>query len=103
MKKIMLIMSLIVGFISLPSLNASTITTKNVFLQEDLSFSTIALSDLPSVIKNVALDKNEGMVITGAQVATTEEGTKVYKITLSDIEGTESTVYYNEDGSKYKK
>ncbi len=103
MKKIMLIMSLIVGSFTLPSLSASTISTNNVFLQDELSFSTIALSDLPSVIKNIALDKNEGMVITGAKVATTDEGKKVYKITLSDIEGEETTVYYNEDGSKYKK
>ncbi len=105
MKKIILAFTFIAGFITIPSFitNAGTIQTKNVFLQEELSFTSISLDDIPSAVKNKALDTNQGRVITGAKVAVNSEGNKIFRLVMSDIDGNQSAVYYNEDGSIYNK
>ncbi len=96
-------LSLVGGFISMPSfIIPANENHTYVILQEELSFSPISLNDIPSIVKSSALDTNSAMVITGAKVAITSEGEKIYKITMSDIEGNEETALYNEDGSIYK-
>ncbi len=105
MKKIMLALSFLAGFVTIPSFhtNASATQTKNVFLQEALSFTSISLDDIPSAVKNKALDTNLGRVITGAKVAINSEGNKIFRLVMSDTDGNQSAVYYNEDGSLFDK
>ncbi len=106
MKKKILMFAMVAGFIAAPIF--STLATNNesivATLQEDLNFSSIAVTNLPTTVKNAALKATEGMLaISEAKVATTEEGTKVYEVILTDGQGSETTLYYNEDGSVYKK
>ncbi len=106
MKKKILMFAVVAGFMAAPviSTQANNIESIVVTLQEDLNFSSIAITNLPTTVKNAALKATEGMLaISEAKVATTDEGTQVYKVILTDGQGSETTLYYNEDGTLYKK
>ncbi len=105
MRKLFLTFAIIAGFVSAPvSLtNATNNEIKIEIPKEELSFSSISVSNLPIAVKNAALKATEGMMaITEAKMATTEKGLKIYEVILNDGQDSETTLFYNEDGSRYK-
>ncbi len=105
MRKQFLIFAIVTGSFTAPVFlaNASNNEINIEISQEELSFSSISVSNLPTAVKNAALKATEGMMaITEAKMATTDKGLKVYEVILSDGQDTETTLFYNEDGSVYK-
>ncbi len=103
MKKSILMMFLAAGFTTAPTFftSANAIQTKNVFLQDQLTYIKIDVKDLPEeVVTAVAKDYTE-TVLKSASVADDATGKKVYKLSLEDSEGAESVAYYYADGTKF--
>ncbi len=76
-------------------------TTQNVFLQDELSYETIEIKDLPKEVISAVANDYAQTVIKSAAIAETAEGKKVYKLSLEDSEGAERIVCYFADGVKY--
>ncbi len=104
MKKSILMVFLATGLAYLPafftSVNATQ--TKNVFLQDPLTFVEIEIKDLPEEIATSVANDYTDSIIKSAASADSATGKKVYKLTLGISGGEESIVYYNADGSKYE-
>ncbi len=65
-------------------------------------FKPIETKDLPAAVQE-AINKNyAGSTIKQAEVEAKEDGTKTYKIVMTDQNGTESTVMFNEKGEVLK-
>ena len=63
-------------------------------------FTPIEVKDLPAAVTE-AIAKNFGTVKEAA-VEAAEDGSKTYQVVLTDKEGTESTVFFNEKGEILK-
>ena len=60
-------------------------------------FKTIANEELPQLIKDVLAQKFEGKTVKSAFVKESAEG-KMYKVTLTDAEGTATDIVFDEKG-----
>lgn len=74
--------------------------TETVMVTDD--FTPIEVKDLPAAIQDAITKNYAESAIKEAAVETKEDGSKTYKVVLTDKEGTESTVLFNESGEVLK-
>ena len=62
----------------------------------------IEVKDLPAAVQEAITKNYAEATIKEAAVEANEDGTKTYKVVLTDEEGTESTVLFSESGEVLK-
>ena len=65
-------------------------------------FTPIEVKDLPAAVQEAITKNYAESTIKEAAVKANEDGTKTYKVVLTDKEGTESTVLFSESGEVLK-
>lgn len=65
-------------------------------------FTPIEVKDLPAAVQEAITKNYAESTIKEAAVENKEDGTKTYKVVLTDKEGTESTVLFSESGEVLK-
>ena len=60
------------------------------------------VKDLPAAVQEAITKNYADLTIKEASVEAKEDGTKTYKVVLTDKEGTESTVLFSESGEVLK-
>ena len=65
-------------------------------------FTPIEVKDLPAAVQEAITKNYAESTIKEAAVEANEDGTKTYKVVLTDKEGTESTVHFSESGEVLK-
>ena len=76
-------------------MDAETLTMTN-------DFTPIEVKDLPAAVQEAITKNYAESTIKEAAVEANEDGTKTYKVVLTDKEGTESTVLFSENGEVVK-
>ena len=61
-------------------------------------FTPIEVKDLPAAITEAIAKNFAESIVKEAAVEATEDGSKTYQVVLTDKEGTENTVFFNEKG-----
>lgn len=65
-------------------------------------FTPIEVKDLPQAVQDAIAKAYPESTIKEASVEAKEDGTKTYKVVLTNKDKTESTVHYAEDGQEVK-
>ena len=65
-------------------------------------YTPIEVKDLPAAVQEAITKNYAEATIKEAAVEANEDGTKTYKVVLTDEEGTESTVLFSESGEVLK-
>ena len=65
-------------------------------------FTPIEVKDLPAEITEAIAKNFAESIVKEAAVEATEDGSKTYQVVLTDKEGTENTVFFNEKGEILK-
>ena len=65
-------------------------------------FTPIEVKDLPAAITEAIAKNFAESIVKEAAVEATEDGSKTYQVVLTDKEGTENTVFFNEKGEILK-
>ena len=65
-------------------------------------FTPIEVKDLPAAVQEAITKNYAESTIKEAAVEANEDGTKTYKVVLTDKEGTESSVLFSESGEVLK-
>ena len=101
MKKLFVAVALVMGlgtsvaFADNFKVDSVTITMIN-------DFTPIEVKDLPAAVQEAITKNYAESTIAEAAVEANEDGTKTYKVVLTDKEGTESTVLFSESGEVLK-
>ncbi len=96
-------MAFVAGLAFLPTFftPASANQTKNVYLQDQLTYVKVDVKELPEELV-IAIAKDYAQtVIKSAAVTDIITGEKVYKLSLENSEGEGSVIYCYSDGAKY--
>jgi hypothetical protein len=105
MKKVLIPMVLVFALGTGNAANAansiSKTTNSSFVMQSELKFISVDVADLPAAVTKAVSNDYKDAKISQASVATTEDGSKVYKVVLQ-LNGQNMTATYNEDGSKYE-
>ena len=65
-------------------------------------FTLIKVKDLPTAVTEAIAKNFAESTVKEAAVEAAEDGSKTYQVVLTDKEGTESTVFFNEKGEILK-
>ena len=65
-------------------------------------FTPIEVKDLPAAVTEAITKNFAESTVKEAAVEATEDGSKTYQVVLTDKEGTENTVFFNEKGEILK-
>ena len=65
-------------------------------------FTPIEVKDLPAAVTEAIAKNFAESTVKEAAVEATEDGSKTYQVVLTDKEGTENTVFFNEKGEILK-
>ena len=65
-------------------------------------FTPIEVKDLPAAVTEAIAKNFAESTVKKAAVEAAEDGSKTYQVVLTDKEGTESTVFFNEKGEILK-
>ena len=65
-------------------------------------FTPIEVKDLPAAVTEAIAKNFAESIVKEAAVEATEDGSKTYQVVLTDKEGTENTVFFNEKGEILK-
>ncbi|GET34403.1 hypothetical protein PbJCM13498_32660 [Prolixibacter bellariivorans] len=105
MKKVLiplvLVFALGTGYVANAANSGSKTMNSSYVMQSELKFISVDVADLPEAVTKAVSNDYKDAKISQASVATTEDGSKVYKIVLQ-LNGQSMTATYNEDGSKYE-
>ena len=99
MKKLFVAVALVMGIgtsvfaYNMNPASIETVTTVNDFTP---------IEDLPAAVQEAITKNYADLTIKEASVEAKEDGTKTYKVVLTDKEGTESTVLFSESGEVLK-
>lgn len=101
MKKVLFAVALVMG------LGSSVAFANNMAADVEIvatvnEFAPIEVKDLPQAVQDAIKKDYAESTIKEAAVEAAEDGTKTYKVTLTDAEGTESAVLFNEKGEVVK-
>lgn len=101
MKKVLFAVALVMG------LGSSVVFANNMAADVEIvatvnEFAPIEVKDLPQAVQDAIKKDYAESTIKEAAVEIAEDGTKTYKVTLTDAEGTESAVLFNEKGEVVK-
>ena len=100
MKKLFVAAALVMG-LGTSATFADNFMVDSVTVTMINDFTPIEVKDLPAAVQE-AITKNYASTIKEAAVEANEDGTKTYKVVLTDEEGTESTVLFSESGEVLK-
>ena len=100
MKKLFVAAALVMG-LGTSAAFADNFMVDSVTVTMINDFTPIEVKDLPAAVQE-AITKNYAESIKEAAVEANEDGTKTYKVVLTDEEGTESTVLFSESGEVLK-
>ena len=102
MKKLFVAVALVMG------LGTSVAFANNFMVMESAAvtmindFTPIEVKDLPAAVQEAIAKNYAESTIKEAAVEAKEDGTKTYKVVLTDKEGTESTILFSESGEVLK-
>ena len=97
MKKLFVAVALVMGIgTSVFAYNMTPASIETVAAVND--FTPIEVKDLPTAVQDAITKNYADSTIKEAK----EDGTKTYKVVLTDKEGTESTVLFSESGEVLK-
>ena len=99
MKKVLFAVALVMGLGSSVAF-ANEMTVEIVVMVND--YKPIEVKDLPQAVQDTIKKDFADLTIKEAAVEESEEGTKTYKVTFTDAEGTDSEVFFNEKGEVLK-
>ena len=101
MKKLFVAVALVMGIgTSVFAYNMNPASIETVTTVND--FTPIEVKDLPAAVQEAITKNYADLTIKEASVEAKEDGTKTYKVVLTDKEGTESTVLFSESGEVLK-
>ncbi len=102
MKKLFVAVALVMGLGTSVAFadNFMVVTSETITMTND--FTPIEVKDLPAAVQEAITKNYAESTIKEAAVEVKEDGTKTYKVVLTDKEGTESTVLFSESGEVLK-
>ena len=101
MKKIFVAVALVMGLGTTVAF-AENLTSGVETVMAVNDFTPIEVKDLPAAVQEAITKNYAESTIKEAAVEANEDGTKTYKVVLTDEEGTESTVLFSESGEVLK-
>ena len=84
------------------STDMTIIITAAVQIVVENDFTPIEVKDLPAAVTEAIAKNFAESTVKEAAVEAAEDGSKTYQVVLTDKEGTESTVFFNEKGEILK-
>lgn len=102
MKKLFVAVALVMGLGTSVAFanNFMVVETETLTMVND--FTPIEVKDLPAAVQEAITKNYAESTIKEAAVEAKEDGTKTYKVVLTDKEGTESTLLFSESGEVLK-
>lgn len=101
MKKLFVAVALVMGLGTSVAF-ADNFMVDSVTITMINDFTPIEVKDLPAAVQEAITKNYTESTIKEAAVEANEDGTKTYKVVLTDEEGTESTVLFSESGEVLK-
>ena len=101
MKKLFVAVALVMGLGTSVAF-ADNFMVDSVTITMINDFTPIEVKDLPAAVQEAITKNYAESTIKEAPVEANEDGTKTYKVVLTDEEGTESTVLFSESGEVLK-
>ena len=101
MKKIFVAVALVMGLGTTVAF-AENLTSDVEIVMAVNDFTPIEVKDLPAAVTEAIAKNFAESTVKKAAVEAAEDGSKTYKVVLTDKEGTESTVFFNEKGEILK-
>ena len=101
MKKLFVAVALVMGLGTSVAF-ADNFMVDSVTITMINDFTPIEVKDLPAAVQEAITKNSAESTIKEAAVEANEDGTKTYKVVLTDKEGTESTVLFSESGEVLK-
>ena len=101
MKKFFVAVALVMGLGTTVAF-AENLTSGVETVMAGNDFTPIEVKDLPAAVQEAITKNYAESTIKEAAVEANEDGTKTYKVVLTDKEGTESTVLFSESGEVLK-
>ena len=101
MKKLFVAVALVMGLGTSVAF-ADNFMVDSVTITMINDFTPIEVKDLPAAVQEAITKNYAESTIKDAAVVANEDGTKTYKVVLTDKEGTESTVLFSESGEVLK-
>ena len=101
MKKLFVAVALVMGLGTTVAF-AENLTSDVETVMAVNDFTPIEVKDLPAAVQEAITKNYAEATIKEAAVEANEDGTKTYKVVLTDEEGTESTVLFSESGEVLK-
>lgn len=102
MKKLFVAVALVMGVGTLVAFANNSMLVKSEIITMVNDFTPIEVKDLPAAVQEAITKNYAESTIKEAAVEAKEDGTKTYKVVLTDKEGTESTVLFSESGEVVK-
>ncbi len=97
MKKLFVAVALVMGM-STFVVNATEMATVSTVMVMGNDGQPIELSDLPEAVANSIVKNFSELTAKSATVEVKEDGSKIYTVVFTDVEGNEKTVNFNEAG-----
>lgn len=101
MKKLFVAVALVMGLGTSVAF-ADNFMVDSVTITMINDFTPIEVKDLPAAVQEAITKNYAESTIKETAVEANEDGTKTYKVVLTDKEGTESTVLFSESGEVLK-
>ena len=101
MKKLFVAVALVMGLGTSVAF-ADNFMVDSVTITMINDFTPIEVKDLPAAVQEAITKNYAESTIKEAAEEANEDGTKTYKVVLTDKEGTESTVLFSESGEVLK-
>lgn len=96
MKKVLVAVAMIMGMGT--AAMANSLNNPMTIVMQVNDFTPIEVADLPQAVQDALAKDFAEKTIKEAAVETAEDGTKTFKVTLTDAAGAESIVLFNEKG-----
>jgi hypothetical protein len=98
MKKVLFAVALVMGLGSSVAFAGNMVSDVEIVVM----VNDYKVKDLPQAVQDTIKKDFADLTIKEAAVEESEEGTKTYKVTFTDAEGTDSEVFFNEKGEVLK-
>lgn len=102
MKKLFVAVALVMGLGTSVAFANNFMTMESETLTMVNDFTPIEVKDLPAAVQEAITKNYAESTVKEASVEAKEDGTKTYKVVLTDKEGTESTLLFSESGEVLK-
>lgn len=97
MKKLLFAAALFMGLGGLAAFAGNMMSDVEIMVMVN-EYKPLEVKDLPQAVQDVLKKDFADYTVKAAAVETKEDGTKTYKVTLTDAEGKDSEVLFNEKG-----